>query len=136
MTDTEDSRTTNQKLSLEDGQNLATERLTQDEIYMRSIHHGRLVCDVINDDNEKSENHFNRWREITLLPTLKIIANQELVPLKTCERLMALKYAIEQEGHRKGAGRNYMIFDDELGGVESVDFNSEPIPDGVYDFSN
>ena len=81
--------------------------IIDDQDYMRSVHHGRSVSDVIGDYNGKNENYFNKKCEVTLLPRL-VIDEQLLVPLETCARLVAFKLALEQDEKKEEARRNYL----------------------------
>lgn len=91
---------------------------------------------VIDEINKKYV--LNQWCKITLLPRL-IINGQLFVPFETCERLVAFQQAIEQDEQGEDARRNYVsspVLDDEIGEVESLDFNYKATPEGAYDFSS
>jgi len=110
MTDTEDSRTTNQAPPYVSMQSLELKFNDDQEI------HDRLVSDVSNvvscddksDPDYKSPTDWsNRWCKKTLLPRL-VFTDQLFLPIETCARLIGLKQAIEQDEQGEEARRNYI----------------------------
>ena len=175
MTDTEDSRTTNQAPPYVSMQSLELKFNDDQEIYDRLVSDVSNVvsCDDKSDPDYKSPTDWsNRWCKKTLLPRL-VFNDQLFLPIETCARLIGLKQAIEQDEQRKEAQRNYVPSpalteaelylrletiwwldkstgavsvdaervkmkeaNDQLGWVESLDFDFEDIPDGVYVFDS
>ncbi len=105
MSETEGILATNQDQLLEVSQNLTP--VSDDQEYMRDVHHGRLVSDVIDELNEGSIYYKNQWCKITLLPRL-VIDEQLLVPINTCYRLIAFQETIEQDERGDEARKNYI----------------------------